>query len=214
MPGISELSTLFLLGLLGSAHCVGMCGGFAFLARGPGRMLGYALGKTAMYTALGAAAGAVGHVLLEIQGIQKTLGLLVGLFLLVVGAGAAGLIPDRVLVPSSLMDRLGPLLGKATRATRAWGGLGLGLVNGLLPCGLVYAALMQATVSGSGGEGAVLMAAFGAGTLPALLTVSILGGRLPAHWRGRLVRVGGWLVIGMGLITILRTVGGMTPHLM
>ncbi|RMF59144.1 MAG: sulfite exporter TauE/SafE family protein [Bacteroidetes bacterium] len=85
----------------------------------------------------------------------------------------------------------------------------LGLLNGLLPCGLVYAALAAATASGTALRGAFLMAVFGLATVPALLVLGSTGVLMRPAWRVRLQRAGAVLVILLGLLTLVRGFPGL-----
>ena len=91
--------------------------------------------------------------------------------------------------------------------------LASGMVWGWLPCGMVYTALMMAMLSGSAASGAAMMLAFGLGTLPALLSMGMLGARLQGWIRQRSVRVAsGLVVLSFGLIGLWRAYGGALPH--
>ena len=204
LPGSDLLVGAFAMGLLGSAHCLGMCGGFAVLA---GRRRGaahYALGKTLTYGVLGLLAGGLGHLVMRVTTVQSVLAVLTGAFLVVMGAATAGLVPERLTGSPWITRRVAPLLGEAMRKVRGLGPLALGTLNGLLPCGLVYAALALAMASGSPGRGGLLMVIFGLGTLPALLLLSVAADRLNPVWRAGFVRVGGVLIMVLGAITVWR----------
>ncbi|MEM6337272.1 MAG: sulfite exporter TauE/SafE family protein [Bacteroidota bacterium] len=209
---MSDLWIVFGIGLAGGVHCAGMCGGFVLaLGLGSGRSgaglaglhAAYLLGKTATYALFGLAAGLFGHVLAEaLAGMQHAFGLAVGLSLVVVGIGLVG---GRRFQPSvGGSGRLSRLLGRVLRWPGAFGAFGLGLLNGVLPCGLVYAMLIQAAASGDALSGALTMTVFGLATVPALALVA-LGGRLarPA-WRAKWARAGGALVIALGVLTMVR----------
>lgn len=152
----------FLTGLAGSPHCLVMCGAFAAAcSRRPAGLAAWHVGRLVSYAALGAAAGLVGAA---IPG-PPLLGAAVGAALLLWFAAAlAGLAPEpRVVLPG--FARAGRLLeegrGPAAR-------LAFGIVNGFLPCGLVYSALALSVAVGHPAGGALAMLAFGAGTVPAL----------------------------------------------
>ncbi|MCK6523635.1 sulfite exporter TauE/SafE family protein [Myxococcota bacterium] len=156
-----------LAGVSGAPHCLGMCGGFAVACGGrPTEAAAWHLGKLTTYAALGAAAGAVG------QGIPGPdwAGQALALTMLLWFAGRlAGLLPA-VSVPHGPLSRVGgKLLGRGGVLSR----FGFGLVNGLLPCGLVYAALAMPVATQSAAWGALTMLVFGLGTLPGLLAASL-----------------------------------------
>lgn len=147
----------FLSGLAGSPHCVGMCGPFASI--GPG--IPWHIGRLTTYAVLGAIAGAAGAI---IPGPAWVPAAFAGVMLFWFALRFAGLLP-RWEVPVPALYRLGARF----RGQRGWTGrFLLGLVTGLLPCGLVYSALALPIASGSALSGAVTMVVFGLGTVPAL----------------------------------------------
>ena len=159
---LPTLGGALLAGLVGSPHCVGMCGGFAVAAgaRGPAGALAWTLGRLSTYAALGALAGAAGQAL---PGPTWVGTVVAAGFLVWFAAKLAGLVGDvRFRVP--LLAAAGRrLAGRADLPGR----FAFGAVNGLLPCGLVYAALAFPVASGSAIAGAAAMVAFGLGTAPA-----------------------------------------------
>ncbi|MBI5386836.1 MAG: sulfite exporter TauE/SafE family protein [Verrucomicrobia bacterium] len=186
-----ELWTAFLLGLCGSLHCAGMCGPLALALPTAGGgstrfvagRVAYNLGRIVTYCALGLVFGLAGKTLLLV-GVQRWLSLALGVALLV------GLVASRKLetwLPiTRLVERL--KLGMATLLRRrSFAALAvLGLLNGLLPCGLVYVACAGATVAGGISDGAMYMAAFGAGTTPMMLAIGLSGKLVPLSLRLRL----------------------------
>ena len=206
-----DLAAVFLAGLLGSAHCVGMCGGFvALLGVGGGpsvaaRQAAYFGGKTLTYAAFGALAGAAGFALREsFSGLGGVVS--VGLGLAMVGAGLAvcGVAWGPGGGATPLAARLAPVVGRLVRSERRGALVLLGAVNGLLPCGLVYGMLAVAAASGSAAAGALTMAVFGLATVPALALVGALGARLRPSRRLALQRLAGVLVVAMGALTVAR----------
>jgi sulfite exporter TauE/SafE len=218
-----EYPVIFLAGVAGSFHCVAMCGGFACAlgaSSGPGRdmvvrHLTYSGGRVVSYAFLGAVAGAAGQSLSamtpasesDFGAMQRLLAIGGGVLMLVMalhllgfrrGARAGGFGP--------LAAMLRPLL----TAPGAAGSLSLGVLNGFLPCPLVYAFLAQAAARADTARGAALMVAFGAGTIPAMALMGGLGrvAGPPALRRG--VAVAGWFVLVLGLVTIGR---GVLPML-
>ncbi len=221
MSGALLLSAL-LLGLLGSTHCVAMCGGVVamscsalplvrrrrVLAQLP-YVLSYNAGRIASYAAAGAAAGALGTTLQSMGAVQNTtlaLRLLAGLTMLAAGLYLAGFVrtlawAERAGAP--LWRRLLPL-GRALLPVRAPPqAFALGLLWGWMPCGLVYAALLAAVTSGSAARGALAMAAFGVGTLPMLVGLGSAAAFLARVARGRRARLAAALVVGtFGVVQI------------
>lgn len=151
-----------LAGVLATPHCVGMCGPFA--ARGGAA---WHLGKLGTYAALGAAAGAAGRLILG----PPWLGPAVGVFLLALAsARLAGLWEPPAWGGATLagagqrLARRGDLLGR----------LGLGALSGLLPCGMVHAALAAPVIGRDPAWGALSMVAFGVATIPGLLSAQMV----------------------------------------
>ncbi len=214
MPDSGFLA-LFLVGLLGGAHCVGMCGGIVgALAMGsPARWsmhLAYNGGRILSYTIAGALAGALGAAGLGLEG-QVPARLLLYLFanLMLVALGLYLIGVTRALafterLGQALWRRLQPLTRRFLPATRVTQAFPLGMLWGWLPCGLVYSALASALAAGSAQRGALLMLAFGAGTLPNLLLAGILLARLNEFVRRPMVRwTSGLLVLGFGVYGLL-----------
>ncbi|WP_394842289.1 sulfite exporter TauE/SafE family protein [Pendulispora brunnea] len=195
------------MGLLGGVHCIVMCGGIvgvlgAGLPRGTGPMkltLAYNIGRIASYAMAGLAAGALGAAVARIDviyGAQVGLRFLAGLFMLGVGLFLLGAWPafSRVEgIGAFLWRKLEPFAHRLLPVQSARAAVLLGLLWGWIPCGLVYAALGLAVASGSPLGGALVMATFGAGTLPVLLTMGAFATVL-ARWARR-----PWLRCGAGI---------------
>ena len=214
MPDSGYLA-LFLVGLLGGTHCVGMCGGIVgALAMGaPGRWsmhLAYNAGRILSYTAAGAAAGALGAASMSLEGqmpVRLLLYLLANLMLVALGLYLLGVTRALAFTERAgqhLWRRLQPLTRRFLPARTVAQALPLGLLWGWLPCGLVYSALASSLTAGSASRGALLMLFFGLGTLPNLLLAGILFARLNEFVRRPVVRtLSGLLVLGFGLYGLL-----------
>lgn len=223
-----SLLAAFLLGLGSALHCLGMCGSIigALTLSLPSEVrlnrsrlavyvLAYNLGRISSYALAGAVIAVVGHQLFAL--ISPRYGHLVlqglaTLFMVGVGLHLAGWFPhfagvERLGRP--VWARLEPLAQRLVPVTSPLGALGFGLVWGWLPCGLVYTALVFTASAGDSTQGALYMAAFGLGTLPATAAAGILtdlmvkGGRLP-YARQAL----GVMVMALALISLGLTVGG------
>ncbi|HZV55821.1 MAG TPA: sulfite exporter TauE/SafE family protein [Rhodocyclaceae bacterium] len=202
---------IFLVGLLGGTHCVGMCGGIvgALSLQGPqGRPampvhLAYNLGRIASYTAAGLLAGALGQIAGELLPLQRSLYLLASLMLVAMGIYLLGLTQSLAWIESRgqvIWRRIQPLTTRFLPVRGAAQALPLGMLWGWLPCGLVYSALTTALASGSAGKGALLMLAFGLGTLPNLLLAGLLLTRFRRFAQAHATRLAsGLLVFGYGL---------------
>ncbi len=211
---------IFAGGLLGSGHCVGMCGGFVLalgsarpgLAANLRRQLAYALGRIFTYTAGGAAAGFGGWRLVEetqaVVNAQALLSITAGLLLMAQGLAEVGLFSWQRRGGAAC---LGPgMFGSLLRATQLRSVFLGGVVNGLLPCGLVYAYLALAASAGGLLPGGVTMLCFGLGTLPLMVLVGCGGSLLTCGRRRLLLRVAAWCVVLTGALTIARGLGFLT----
>jgi uncharacterized protein len=195
MPELTWV-TAFLAGLLGSAHCLAMCGGIAAAlgAAGTGtrarlQSLLYQLGRLTSYTAAGLIAGGAGAAAgfaFSITRWSELLRLATALVVVVIGldicVGTSAFTrwlrtPERW--GAWLWRRLSPPARALLPASPAARALSLGVLWGWLPCGLVYSVLIAAAVAGSAARGGLTMAAFGLGTLPAMSGLSYLARRLP-----------------------------------
>lgn len=220
MTGIGELAAGFSVGLVGSVHCVGMCGGIAgALAmsaatqpRGrvtePLRQVLYGSGRVTSYALAGAIAGGVGSAAAAAIGPGGTSLLRVVAAALIV---ALGLYLGGWWNGLAAVERAGALLWKrlapATRALRPGASMPrafvLGMLWGWLPCGLVYSALALATAAGSAAGGAMLMAGFGAGTVPAVAGTGLAARQIGALLRAPASRsAAGVIVIALGIWTL------------
>ena len=211
----SGFFALFLVGLLGGTHCVGMCGGIvgALSMGAPARLslhLSYNAGRIISYAIAGAIAGALGAASLGLAGqvpVRLVLYLLANLMLVALGLYLIGV--TRALAFSErfgqhLWRRVQPLTRRFLPARRATQAFPLGLLWGWLPCGLVYSALASALTAASPQRGALLMLAFGLGTLPNLVLAGLLLARLNEFVRRPWVRISsGLLVLGFGLNGLL-----------
>lgn len=218
MPESSFLA-LFIVGLLGGTHCVGMCGGIvSALSMGSGGRLSlhlaYNAGRILSYALAGAVAGALGGASMVLAGqlpVRLVLYVLANLMLVALGVYLMGV--TRALsflerAGQSLWRRVQPLTRRFLPARTVAQAFPLGLLWGWLPCGLVYSALVSALTSGSALAGAGMMLAFGLGTLPNLLLAGLLLARLNEFTRKPVLRLTAGLVVSFfglwGLFTVLR----------
>lgn len=214
MPDSTFLA-LFLVGLLGGTHCVGMCGGIvgALSMGAPGRWsmhLAYNVGRILSYGLAGAIAGAVGAASLGLDSqvpMRLALYLVANLMLIALGLYLLGVTEALAFTERAgqlLWQRLQPLTRRFLPARTVAQAFPLGMLWGWLPCGLVYSALATALSSGSAVRGGLCMLAFGLGTLPNLLLAGIVLARLNEFVRRPAVRIAsGLLVLGFGLYGLL-----------
>ncbi len=209
MPDNSLLA-LFVVGLLGAGHCAGMCGGIVGALslqspRGGASVavhLAYNLGRIASYALAGLLAGLLGQAAGGLLPLQRGLYLFASLMLVAMGLYLLGATRTLSWIENggqALWKRIQPLTGRFLPVRGVAQALPLGLLWGWLPCGLVYSALTTALASGSAGRGALLMLAFGLGTLPNLLLAGLLLARFRRFAQARATRVvAGLLVLGYG----------------
>jgi len=212
MPNELGLAAVFLVGLLGGGHCAGMCGGIVgALSAQPGGgkpvlHLAYSSGRIASYSVAGAIAGSVGGLgLLFSDALPVQLGLyvLANLMLLILGLYLAGLSPLAARFEAAgrfLWCRVQPWTRHFLPADTMPRALAVGALWGWIPCGLVYGVLATALLAGSATNGALVMLAFGLGTLPNLLLAGLLARRAAQAFQGRIFRtICGALVFGFGV---------------
>ena len=214
-----DFGLAFALGILGSLHCAAMCGPLQLALPVPsgggagrfivGRII-YQLGRVTTYCMLGAIAGLVGKSIF-LAGLQRWLSIALGVAVL------AGFFISQKIAMSAPVVRFVMWLKAAMSVQlqkRGFPSLALlGMLNGLLPCGLVYVALAGAAVCGAILASLGYMAAFGAGTLPMMLALSLSGKMFPPAFRLKLraaIPVG---VCLLGALLILRGLSLGIPYL-
>lgn len=204
------------LSLGGSLHCMGMCGGFALMANaGAGKVgirlpfVAYVAGKTMAYMLMGALAGSLGAALEVFRSGGMILAWLAGLAMVAVGGHLLGWRGfgwvTGPVASGGFVSRMANLIRKDSLPSR----FAMGVLNGWLPCGLVYAALAMAMGHGNAVSSAAFMLVFGLGTIPSLWLAAQISGVVSPAWKQRLARLSGWLVVLFGLYTILRGSGLM-----
>jgi sulfite exporter TauE/SafE len=214
------LASAALMGFLGGAHCIVMCGGVVAVtcsALPPARrgrplaqiphVLAYNAGRILSYAAAGAAAGALGALFVgfgPVERLRLGLRLAASAAMLAVGLSVSGLTgplrwAERMGEP--VWRRVAPLARRLVPVRSPGHALALGLLWGWMPCGLVYAALAAAATSGAPGAGALTMAAFGVGTLPTLVTMGTAAALVARAARARLVRrMAGLTIVAFGVV--------------
>jgi sulfite exporter TauE/SafE len=217
----------FVIGLLGGVHCVGMCGGIvgALTIQTPHRQrawslhLAYNAGRIASYAAAGAVMGMIGGASLifnQILPMQLLLYVLANLVLVSLGLYLAGLgvqLAGLESLGARLWRRVQPYSARVLPADTAAKAFALGTLWGWLPCGLVYSLLASALVSGGAASGAMVMLAFGLGTLPNLLLAGLAFKRLRDFTSNRRLRLAaGVLVAGFGVVGLAR-VANLGEHI-
>ncbi len=214
-----ELSLILLAGILGSSHCIGMCGPFA-LTIGAGtnnwqanlsRQTLYTLGRVFTYSILGAIAGFAGLYLQRaiptLVNVAAVLAIVAGAFLLYQGLLAARVLRRRVPNTAGIACLASEFLGSFLKSPGRANIFLAGLFTGLMPCGLVYGFVALAASSSNMLWGAALMATFGLGTAPVMMLTGCGGGWLSLATRARLYRLAAWCVVLTGVVSIARGFG-------
>lgn len=253
MSLVTPYVLIFLAGFAGSLHCIGMCGGFA-CGLGPNprgrtatlvRHLTYNTGRVMTYCFIGGLLGYFGaHVIHSLEGsslviAQRTLAGISGALMIFIGLQFLGLLQG---IHRSVSGFGGQFLTQAlrdlVRSPNPGAPLAFGVLNGFLPCPLVYAFAAQAAASGGPLPGTLVMLVFGLGTFPAML---FMGGAgllfrsrvqqaaiqtsppglfkgngtgtwLSAEWRMHGVRIAGVFIVLLGLITVARGILPIAAH--
>ena len=235
MDLVSTHALIFVAGMAGSMHCVGMCGGFACaLAPDPRgraatlrRHMLYNGARVFTYCFLGAVAGWAGGELLT-SPAQRLLAIVSGALMVFIGLQFFGWFPHarlpggppRAAMPAGTVGVVNAAALRALlKSPRRSAPLAFGVLNGFLPCPLVYAFAAQAASSGGALPGLGVMLAFGLGTFPAMLIMGGAGTWLRARpasgarWRLQGVRAAGAFIVLLGAITLARGVMPMSAHI-
>jgi len=209
-------------GLLGSFHCVGMCGPIAFMLpvdrsntyKKVTQIALYHIGRLLTYSIIGLVFGIIGKGL-YLFGFQQQLSIVIGIAMIVVV-----LIPYNTFnkynfskpiykIISKVKSSLGAALKKKSPDTF----LTIGFLNGFLPCGLVYMAVFGAIASGNALEGSLYMAVFGLGTIPLMTTAIYFSNFLKGTLRQKIQKAIPVFVVLIGALFILRGLGLGIPYL-
>ena len=216
------LYSAFIFGILGSFHCVGMCGPIAFMlpvsrdnaAKKFLQIFLYHFGRLLAYSIIGLAFGIVGKSL-YLFGVQQQLSIAAGVLMIM-----AIILPKNKLQKYSfsspiyrLISRIKSSLGAALKKKSPDTFLTIGFLNGFLPCGLVYMAVFGALATGSIFEGSLYMLLFGMGTIPLMTTAVYFSGMLSGNLRNRVQKLIPVFVVLAGLMFIIRGLGLDIPYL-
>jgi len=216
------LFSAFILGLLGSFHCVGMCGPIAFMLpvdrsntiKKITQIAIYHFGRLIAYSIIGLIFGLIGKSL-YIFGFQQQLSIFIGVLMILVV-----LIPQQTFNKYNfsrpvyrLISKVKSALGSAMKKKTMDTFLTIGFLNGFLPCGLVYMALFAAIAGGNAINGSLYMAVFGLGTIPLMTTAIYFSQFLKGKARQRIQKAIPVFVILIGALFILRGLGLGIPYL-
>ena len=217
------MTTVFLAGLLmgslGSVHCIGMCGPIALslpvvqenpFSKFIGTLL-YNAGRVATYASLGAIFGMVGQGF-SFFGLQQWLSISLGILILVF-----------LVVPTGRIMRGNPggnfFIQLRTKlaaffAQRNYHSLfSIGLLNGLLPCGMIYMAIAAALSTATVAKSSLFMTGFGLGTFPVMWSLSFFGSFISLQVRHKIKKLYPYIMFAMGALLIMRGMGLDIPYL-
>ena len=209
MPPELSVVAMFLVGLLGAGMCGGMVCALSAAPNGESKWVyhvAYSVGRVTSYGIAGAIAGSIGGIGLLISDVlplQTALYVLANLMLVFLGLYLAGLSSVAARfekLGSTLWRRVQPLAGRLLPVRSVRSALLVGALWGWIPCGLVYAVLATALLSGDALGGTYLMLAFGAGTIPNLVLAGLFMNRVTGVFRSKLFRgICGAFVFGFGV---------------
>lgn len=213
--------TGLVMGAVGSLHCIGMCGPLALSLPVSGSnpyakfisSLLYNLGRVTTYSAIGALTGLIGKGF-AITGFQQRFSIVMGLVII-----AMVLVPrlanrlENGKVMSGVFEKLRLKIGSLYFRKNFRSVYLIGLLNGLLPCGLIYMALAVSATLGHAAQGSLFMAGFGMGTLPVMWSVAFFGGFISLNLRRNIRKLYPYLMILMACLLIIRGMGLGIPYL-
>lgn len=215
------LYTALIFGLISSFHCIGMCGPIAMMlpvdrsnpAKKVTQIITYHLGRITAYTTIGFVFGLLGRGFF-IAGIQQKLSIILGILMIV-----AIVIPEKVFAQYNfskpvfrLISRVKQALGNQFKNKSYQSLFTIGLLNGFLPCGMVYVALFGAIAMQSIGLSIVYMVLFGLGTVPLMSTVVYINSFLTVSVRNKIQKAIPYVVVLIGVLFILRGLGLGIPY--
>ena len=216
------LWSALIFGLLGSFHCVGMCGPIAFMlpvdrsnsTKKVFQIFSYHFGRIIAYSLIGLVFGLLGKGL-YIFGLQQQLSIVIGILMIVVV-----LIPTRLFNKYNfskpiykIISKVKSALGEALKKKTADTFLTIGFLNGFLPCGLVYMAVFASLTMSNAFQGSLYMALFGLGTIPLMTSAIYLGKFLNTTVKQRIQKAIPVFVVIIGLLFIIRGLGLGIPYL-
>jgi sulfite exporter TauE/SafE len=216
------LATAFILGLLGSFHCVGMCGPIAFMLpvnrsnniKKVSQIGLYHFGRLLSYGIIGLLFGLIGKSL-YIFGWQQQLSIFIGVIMIIVA-----IIPYKTFAKHNFsrplfyfVSKVKSALGNALKKRTSDTFLTIGFLNGFLPCGLVYMAVFAAITTGSPMEGSIYMLFFGLGTIPLMTTAIYVSQLLNNRVRQHIQNIIPVFVLLIGVLFVLRGLGLGIPYI-
>ncbi|CAD0008602.1 sulfite exporter TauE/SafE family protein [Flavobacterium chungangense] len=215
------LYSAFILGLISSLHCVGMCGPIAMMlpvdhqneAKKVTQIITYHLGRLTAYATIGLIFGLLGRGFF-LAGLQQKMSIFIGLAMII-----AVLIPERIFSKYNfskpvykVISNIKSTLGKQFKNKSYKSLFTIGLLNGFLPCGMVYVALFGAIAMQSAGFGVLYMLLFGLGTVPLMTIVVYMHSLLKLPFRNKIQKAIPYVAVVIGVLFILRGLGLGIPY--
>jgi sulfite exporter TauE/SafE len=210
-----------ILGLLGSLHCIGMCGPIAFLlpldrensVKKAFQLFSYHFGRLATYAFLGFLFGVIGKSL-YLFGLQQRVSVVIGVIMIISILLPKKYSASRWFAPMyKVVSKVKSLIGVTLKSKKPSAFFVIGALNGLLPCGLVYMAVFGAIATGQMLSGAMYMFAFGLGTIPLMTSVIYMGNYVSKPVKQKVLKLIPAFVVVIGVLFILRGLGLGIPYL-
>ncbi len=228
-----DLSLAFVAGFFGSLHCVGMCWPIVLAYAAQRRVarpesvpsvpstlpmhLLYNGGRVLAYAVVGGVVGAIGGAITSLRDIGAVVSIVAGTAMVIAGVTLVGIIPRFSLWEGGEQSWFRRLhvrtIGRILALRSPAAPLLIGLLTPFLPCGLLYSIVMSAAAAGSAFGGAMVMLAFGAGIVPALVATGVASSFLGTKLRSSANRIAAFLIILMGVLLIMRGAGIPMPVL-
>ncbi len=216
------LYSALILGLISSLHCIGMCGPIAMMlpvdhqneAKKATQIITYHLGRLSAYATIGLVFGLLGRGFF-LAGLQQKMSIFIGLAMILVA-----LIPERVFSKYNfskpvykVISRIKSSLGNQFKNRSYKSLFTIGLLNGFLPCGMVYVALFGAIAMQSASYGVVYMLLFGLGTVPLMTIVVYINSLIKLPFRNKIQKAIPYVAVIIGVLFILRGLGLGIPYI-
>lgn len=216
------LYSAFILGLISSLHCIGMCGPIAMMlpvdhqneAKKVTQIVTYHLGRLTAYTTIGLIFGLVGRGFF-LAGLQQNMSIFIGVTMIIVV-----LVPEKIFAKYNfskpvykVISKVKSNLGSQFKNKSYKSLFTIGLLNGFLPCGMVYVALFGAIAMQSAGFGALYMLLFGLGTMPLMTVVVYIRSLVKLPFRDKIQKAIPYVAVIIGVLFILRGLGLGIPYI-
>ena len=215
------LYSAFILGLISSLHCIGMCGPIAMMlpidhqneAKKVTQIVTYHLGRLTAYATIGLIFGLLGRGFF-LAGLQQNMSIFIGVAMIIVV-----LIPEKIFSRYNfskpvykIISKIKSSLGNQFKNKSYKSLFTIGLLNGFLPCGMVYVALFGAIAMQSAGFGILYMLLFGLGTIPLMSIVVYIHSLIKLPFRNKIQKAIPYVTVFIGVLFILRGLGLGIPY--